>query len=196
GRRRVDGRRSAALGRARPRAARDRAARPGRGDRSVADVGGARAGRRLAGAPDQPEPDQPGPVEPGPIQHRSAEVTGTVAIVLHAHLPYVRHPEYRYHLEENWLYEAITATYLPLLEVFRGLERDRVRSRVTMSMSPPLVNMLRDDLLKTRTAAYIDRLVGLGEQEVRRTAGDTTFNPLARFYLDRFQRLRALYDAL
>lgn len=126
----------------------------------------------------------------------TSALRGTLAYVLHAHLPFVRHPEHRYHLEENWLYEAVTATYLPLLEVFRGLERDGVPFRLTLSMSPPLVAMLKDDLLRARTAAFIDRLVRLGEQESRRTAGDPTFNKIARFYLDRFQRLRALYDAL
>ena len=40
---------------------------------------------------------------------------GYVAPVLHAHLPFVRHPEYPEFLEEDWLYEAITETYLPLL---------------------------------------------------------------------------------
>jgi 1,4-alpha-glucan branching enzyme len=122
--------------------------------------------------------------------------TGYLSIVLHAHLPYVRHPEYRYHLEENWLYEAVTATYLPLLEVFRNLARDGVEYRVTMSMSPPLVSMLRDDLLKTRTAAYLDRLLSLAEKERHRTAGDSRFHKLAWYYTERFGRLKALYDEL
>ena len=34
---------------------------------------------------------------------------GYLALVLHAHLPFVRHPEHQYFLEENCLYEAITA---------------------------------------------------------------------------------------
>jgi 1,4-alpha-glucan branching enzyme len=123
-------------------------------------------------------------------------MTGALAIVLHAHLPYVRHPEYQYHLEENWLYEAVAATYLPLLEVFRDLARDSVHFRVTLSMSPPLVAMLRDDLLRARTAAYLDRLILLGEQEARRTAGDATFHSVAVFYLERFRRLQRLYDDL
>ncbi len=121
---------------------------------------------------------------------------GTLAIVLHAHLPYVRHPEHAYHLEENWLYEAIAATYLPLLEVYRGLRRDGIDFRVTMSMSPPLVAMLRDDLLRHRAAAYLDRLLALGDQELRRTAKEPTFHRLARFYRERFGRLKALYDEL
>jgi 1,4-alpha-glucan branching enzyme len=121
---------------------------------------------------------------------------GQLAIVLHAHLPYVRHPEYRYHLEENWLFEAVTATYLPLLEVYRGLLRDGVGFRFTMSLSPPLVSMLRDDHLRHRTAAYMDRLLRLGDEELRRTQGDERRHKLARYYADRFGRLKALYDEI
>jgi 1,4-alpha-glucan branching enzyme len=121
---------------------------------------------------------------------------GLLALVLHAHLPYVRHPEHRVHLEESWLFEAVTATYLPLLEVFRGLVRDGARFRLTMTLSPPLLEMLADDLLKTRTAAYLDRLLELGEEERARHATNPTFLPLAEFYAERFGRLKQLYDAL
>ncbi len=63
---------------------------------------------------------------------------GYLALVLHAHLPFVRHPEYDRFLEEDWLYEAITETYLPLLEVFDGLARDGAPFRMTMSLTPTL----------------------------------------------------------
>ena len=46
---------------------------------------------------------------------------GYLALVLHTHLPYVRHPEEEDFLEEDWLFEAITETYIPLLELFRRL---------------------------------------------------------------------------
>ena len=42
---------------------------------------------------------------------------GYLCLVLHGHLPFVRHPEHEYFLEENWLYEAITETYIPLILV-------------------------------------------------------------------------------
>ena len=70
---------------------------------------------------------------------------GALSIVLHAHLPYVRHPEYPEFLEEDWLYEAITETYLPLLEVFDRCVDDAIPFRITMTLTPPLVGMLRDD---------------------------------------------------
>ena len=49
---------------------------------------------------------------------------GYLSMVLHAHLPYVRHPEYNDFLEEDWLYEAITETYIPLLDMFERLTND------------------------------------------------------------------------
>ena len=45
---------------------------------------------------------------------------GYLALVLHAHLPFVRHPESDYVLEEEWLFEAIAETYIPLLQVFEA----------------------------------------------------------------------------
>ena len=36
---------------------------------------------------------------------------GYLSLVLHAHLPFVRHPEHERFLEEDWLFEAITETY-------------------------------------------------------------------------------------
>ena len=119
---------------------------------------------------------------------------GLLTVVLHAHLPFIRHPEYRYHLEENWLYEACAATYLPLLDAFQRLQREGVRFRVTMSMSPTLLAMLQDGLLRNRTRLSLERLVRLGDQELQRTSGE--MHQLARFYRERFGRLLELYDDL
>src|SRR5262245_35033339 len=94
---------------------------------------------------------------------------GYLALVLHAHLPFVRHPEYDDFLKEDWLYEAITETYIPLLNVSGGLLRDGVRLRVTMSMSPTLLARLADPLLQARYVHHLHRLIELAEKEVHRT---------------------------
>ena len=60
---------------------------------------------------------------------------GYLSIVLHAHLPYVRHPEHDRFLEEEWFYEAITETYIPLIKTYRALVRDGVDFRITMSLT-------------------------------------------------------------
>jgi 1,4-alpha-glucan branching enzyme len=115
---------------------------------------------------------------------------GYLALVLHAHLPFVRHPEHEHFLEENWFFEAMTETYVPLVEVFEGLLRDGIDFRLTLSLSPPLAAMMRDPLLLARYARQLDRLVELGHREVERTRGDGAFHPLAQMYRDRFTRIR------
>ena len=118
---------------------------------------------------------------------------GALAIVLHAHLPYVRHPEYPEFLEEDWLYEAITETYLPLLEVFDRCVDDGVPFRITLTLTPPLVGMLRDELLMERYAKRLDSLCELCDKEVHRTQGDAQFAPLAQHYKEHLYHLRRLF---
>jgi len=86
---------------------------------------------------------------------------GSVALVLHAHLPWVRHPEHPRFLEEDWLYEAITETYVPLLAMMDDLEQDGVPFRLTMSLTPPLCEMLADELLLERYRQRLDALIEL-----------------------------------
>ena len=113
---------------------------------------------------------------------------GYLCLVLHAHLPFVRHPEYDDFLEEDWLYEAITETYIPLLEVFDGLERDGVDWRLTMSVTPTLAAMLADPLLQYRYVRHLDNLIALAGKEIERTRWQPEFNHLAHMYHDRFLR--------
>ena len=118
---------------------------------------------------------------------------GALAIVLHAHLPYVRHPEYPEFLEEDWLYEAITETYLPLLEVFDRCAEDGIPFRITLTLTPPLVGMLRDELLMSRYARRLDSLCELCDKEVERTRKDPQFAALAEHYRDHHYHLRRLF---
>lgn len=115
---------------------------------------------------------------------------GYLAIVLHAHLPYVRHPEDATVMEERWLFEAIVGTYLPLLQVFEGLVVDGVPFRATFSLSAPLIGMLSDDLLKLRAAEHLDKLIELAEKEIERTRSEPYYQRLAQMYHDRFLSLR------
>jgi 1,4-alpha-glucan branching enzyme len=107
---------------------------------------------------------------------------GYLALVLHAHLPFVRHPEYERFLEESWLFEAITDTYIPLLRVFDGLVADGIPFRLTLSLSPPLIAMLGDRLLGQRYVAHLRRMAQLGDKEILRNHGNPMLTDVARMY--------------
>ncbi|MFP4472637.1 MAG: glycoside hydrolase family 57 protein [Candidatus Omnitrophota bacterium] len=118
---------------------------------------------------------------------------GYLSLVLHAHLPFVRHPEEEYFLEENWLYEAITETYLPLLMTLEQLVRDGVYFRLTLSLSPTLVSMLRDPFLQERYILHLDRMIELAGREIERTGFDARYHGLALMYHRRFVDFRHMF---
>ena len=107
---------------------------------------------------------------------------GTVAIVLHSHLPYVRHPESEAVLEELWLYEAITETYIPFLQMCEQLLAEGIEFRYTVSVTPTLAHMLDDALLRARYQRHLERLLELAEKEVVRTRWQPEYHAVACHY--------------
>lgn len=105
---------------------------------------------------------------------------GNLCLVLHAHLPFVRHPEHPEFLEEDWLFEAIAETYIPLLRVFDRLASEGVPYRATMTLSPTLCEMLDDPLLQGRFSHRIWRLTELVERAMPRVG--PPFRPALEMY--------------
>ena len=114
------------------------------------------------------------------------EKKGYVSFVLHAHLPFIHHPESNDYLEESWLYEAISETYIPLLTYFKKLVDEGVNFRITMSMTPPLLSMLDNELLQQKYIHYLEQLIELSEKEIKRTSYDERLNRLSHYYYERY----------
>jgi 1,4-alpha-glucan branching enzyme len=121
---------------------------------------------------------------------------GYLALVLHAHLPFVRHPEHERFLEESWLFEAITESYLPLLQVLEGWRRDGLGARLALTLTPTLCSMFQDQLLRERYLAHLDGLIELADKEAHRTLWEKPLHKLALFYYERFNTLREFYLGL
>ncbi len=118
---------------------------------------------------------------------------GFVSLVLHCHLPFVRHPEHEYFLEENWYYEAVFETYLPLLEVFEKLELKKTPFSITLSVSPTLLSMCLDPLLQKRAVRHADQLLALLKREKKRVEQDVSFGPVVQMYEEKLSRYRDLF---
>ncbi len=119
---------------------------------------------------------------------------GYLSLVLHGHLPFVRHPEHEEFFEERWLFEAITECYVPLIKVFDGLLADGISFRMALSLSPTLCAMLQDDLLQRRYMRHLEKLIELATREIARTRNDPAFAPLARYYRDWLVDTARIYD--
>jgi 1,4-alpha-glucan branching enzyme len=115
---------------------------------------------------------------------------GYLLLVLHAHLPYVRHPEFDRFLEERWFFEAVTETYIPLIKFFDRMKAEKIPFKMTLSISPPLANMMEDALLRERTVRHLDLLTQLADRECERTRDWHDVHFLSWMYKRLFQEAR------
>ncbi|HUE40831.1 MAG TPA: 1,4-alpha-glucan branching protein domain-containing protein [Chthoniobacterales bacterium] len=118
---------------------------------------------------------------------------GQLALILHAHLPFVRHPEHEHFLEEDWLFEAITETYIPLLQMMQRLVNDNVPFKLAMSLTPTLCAMLQDDLLRERYVRHLDLLIDLTARERKRNQSQPELVGLSQFYFEFFSKSRRFF---
>src|SRR6266581_4004502 len=118
---------------------------------------------------------------------------GFLALILHAHLPFVRHPEHENFLEEDWFFEAVTETYIPLLRMMRRLLDDSVPFKLTMSLTPTLCAMLQDKLLRERYVQHLDNLIDLTAREQKRHRNHPQLRELPNFYFKMFCETRAFF---
>lgn len=117
-----------------------------------------------------------------------------LSLILHAHLPFVRHPEFDAFLEENWLFEAITESYLPLLHMLRRLETAHIPGSIAFTLTPTLCAMLSDEVLRTRYRRRLEGLCELADKEVARTRNHAPeFYDAALHYQQRFSDMRHFF---
>ncbi|MEZ5345998.1 MAG: 1,4-alpha-glucan branching protein domain-containing protein [Pyrinomonadaceae bacterium] len=120
---------------------------------------------------------------------------GYFSLILHAHLPFVRHPEYPEFLEEDWLFEAITEVYIPLIFIFERLHESGAKPRLAMNISPPLCEMLADDLLQERYTRHLENLISLAHKEFERVKKeDIEFYDVVEMYVEMLDAARDLWN--
>lgn len=111
----------------------------------------------------------------------------SLVFVLDAQLPFIRHPENPGCLEESWLFDSLTYTYLPLLRTCTALETEGVPFKLAIAFSPVLCEMFADTLLQTRYIETLDKSIDFGFLELDRCAGSPEKRELIKVHLDQLQ---------
>lgn len=121
----------------------------------------------------------------------TASAVGAFQFVLHSHLPYCRRAG-RWPHGEEWLHEALAETYIPLLDVLYGLRERGIPCRMTLSMSPVLVEQLADPDVCANFISYLDEETEMASRDVARFAqgGDAQLYFLAGFYRDTYRAIK------
>jgi 1,4-alpha-glucan branching enzyme len=114
-----------------------------------------------------------------------ANSLGTFSFVLHSHIPYVlahgRSPH-----GTDWLSEAAAETYLPLLRACHLLVSEGLSPKITLGLTPVLVEQLRDPSFQDELAGYLRerRDAAIANQEQFRREGNYHMAYLARYWED------------
>jgi len=116
---------------------------------------------------------------------------GAFTFVLHSHLPYCRRAG-RWPHGEEWIHEAALGTYIPLLDALYDLKQEGCSFRLTLGLTPVLVEQLADPLVIAHMGEFIEEKIHRAQDDVKRfdKARESHLIYLAKFYLERYQKLR------
>src|SRR5881392_861807 len=96
---------------------------------------------------------------------------GYFTFVLHSHLPYVRRAG-RWPHGEEMIHEAIAETYIPLLVALDDLQRDGVKPRLTLGLTPILLEQIADPDVLDSFEAYLEEELSAARTDAERFKDD------------------------
>jgi 1,4-alpha-glucan branching enzyme len=139
-------------------------------------------------------PDAEAMAAPSARRARTTEPVGAFTFVLHSHLPYCRLAG-RWPHGEEWIHEAAAETYIPLLNALYDLRAEGVPYKLTLSVSPVLMEQLADADIQSHLLAYLDEEIRGARADILRfgEADDLHREYLATFYRDFYQDIKASF---
>lgn len=91
---------------------------------------------------------------------------GYLTFVLHTHIPYVR-KHGKWPFGEEWVFEAISETYIPLLMEFERLRDSGVKFGIVINVTPVLAEQLTDEYMKKAFEEYMERKLKAMEEDLK-----------------------------
>ncbi|NJL57277.1 hypothetical protein HC928_20645 [bacterium] len=127
---------------------------------------------------------------------------GAFTFVLHSHLPYARLAG-RWPHGEAWIHETACDTLIPLLQTLYDLKEDAVEYRLTLSLSPVLLEQLTDPVVLEHFEQYLDDKLAAAERDVQHftlegetlatSAADPHLHYMASWYRDWYASINRAY---
>ncbi|MBA7646577.1 1,4-alpha-glucan branching enzyme [subsurface metagenome] len=122
----------------------------------------------------------------------SKKTIGSFSFIFHSHLPYVRKAGV-WPFGEEWLHEALSETYIPLLDVFYNLIEEGEKPKATIGITPVLAEQLNDPYLSERFQKYMEIKIEECEEDIKRNASNPKLRDLAIFYKGFFNEIISSY---
>lgn len=90
---------------------------------------------------------------------------GAFTFVLHSHLPYARLAG-RWPHGEEWIHEAASETYVPLLQTLYDLKEEGLKFRLTIGITPILAEQLADNTVLSNFEDYLSAKISAAKRDM------------------------------
>ncbi|MGI5065145.1 glycoside hydrolase family 57 protein [Treponema putidum] len=114
--------------------------------------------------------------------------------ILDAHLPYVRNESEQGLVEEDWLFNALSYLYLPILKMCSNLMRENVPFKIGAVFEPTLCDMLADKVLQDRYRLNIQSKIEFAKKELERFAECAETKKLIQYNLKHFSDNKRIFE--
>ncbi len=121
--------------------------------------------------------------------------TNSLIFILDGFLPYVRSEIEEALIEESWLFNSISYTYLPFLRMCDTLKSENIGFKLGAVFEPALCDMLDDPVLQELYLSHIEKKIRFAKKELERCASNGEIRALIEFDLQLFTENKALFTA-
>jgi 1,4-alpha-glucan branching enzyme len=94
---------------------------------------------------------------------------------------------------EEWLFEVMNETYIPLLSTLRNLHKDNIRPRFTIGITPILAEQLADKYMKERFEDYMEDKIRRSEKDIARFLNNPKKHKLAKTWRENYTKILQTY---
>ena len=96
----------------------------------------------------------------------------------------------------NSFFEAISDSYIPLLQMFERLQNDNVAFKIGLVLPPVLCSMLEDEKIQQLYVDFLDKRIALGKKELNRCKDNSAALELATAALEKNKELKKTFSDL
>ena len=92
---------------------------------------------------------------------------GYFGLILHGHIPWCKKSG-RWPAGEEWIFEAMYETYIPMLNVLREFHNVGINPAITINITPVLAEQLADEYMKQGFSEYMENLISRAKNDIQR----------------------------
>ncbi|MFX0036857.1 MAG: 1,4-alpha-glucan branching protein domain-containing protein [Candidatus Hermodarchaeota archaeon] len=115
-------------------------------------------------------------------------VIGYFGLVLHGHIPWCKKSG-TWPAGEEWLMEAMSETYIPILNVLRELKENGLKTAITINITPILAEQLADEYMKQKFTEYMEEWISRSKKDIKKFENHPQRKKIAEFHLKNFEHV-------